>query len=425
MPAPVLFLIDELEVGGSQRQILILARALVQAGRAVTVGYFRAEGAKMVGDLEAAGATVRLVAKTRAIDPAFVWRLARFLAEDRQRRVLSFGYTANLWSRVAGTLARSPRQVSCIRNFGYLPRSDGTIAPIMARVERLLARRSVRVVANSRATADALVARGCIPRDKMLVIPNAVEPEPPAERAEARARLRAIVGGGDGAPIVGTLARLVEPKDLPTLLRAARHVVDRRADVRFVIGGEGPLRPLLESLRRELALDERVFLPGTLAGREVMTGLDVAVLSSSSEGMPNFVLEAMAAGVPIASTRAGAAPELLDEGALGKLAPIGDSAALGDAILAQLADPAAARAAAALRRRQGARAHRRQHRRCVPRALRSLIGFCVTAVVCAASRGGNRNRAVHTSLAIPWGRQRLRSPPTLAPPKITAPAFAL
>ncbi|HEY2748350.1 MAG TPA: glycosyltransferase [Polyangia bacterium] len=351
MKAPVLFLIDELEVGGSQRQILILARALVQAGHAVTVGYFRARGAEMIGDLEAAGATVRLVAKTRAIDPAFVMRLGRFLGEDRQRRVLSFGYTANLWSRIAGTLARAPKQVSCIRNFGYLPRSDGAIGPIMARLERLLARRSLRVVANSRATADALTAKGCIPRDKMLVIPNAVEPEPPAPRAEARARLRAIAGGGgNGAgdwPIVGTLARLVEPKDLPTLLRAARHVVDRRGEVRFVIGGEGPLRPLLETLRRELGLDERVFFPGTLVGREVIAGLDVAVLSSSSEGMPNFVLEAMAAGVPIASTRAGAAPELLDEGALGKLAPIGDHAALGDAILAQLADPAGARVAAA------------------------------------------------------------------------------
>ena len=344
--APVLFLIDELEVGGSQRQILLLARALVRAGHAVTVGYFRAKGAALVGDLEAADVTVRLVPKTRGVDPAFVVRLARFLAEDRARRVLSFGYTANLWSRVAGALARTPAQVSCIRNFGYLPRREGAMATVLGRVERVLARRSVRVVANSRATAEALVARGCIPRDKMLVIPNAVESEAPAPREVARARLGEIIGGAEAAvaaevPIVGTLARLVEPKDLPTLLRAARHVVDRRAEVRFVVGGEGPLRPSLEALRRELRLDDRFFLPGTLTGRDIIAGLDVAVLSSSSEGMPNFVLEAMAAAIPVAATRAGAAPELLEEGALGRLAPIGDHAALGDAILAQLADPEA------------------------------------------------------------------------------------
>jgi glycosyltransferase involved in cell wall biosynthesis len=363
MSAPVLFLIDELEVGGSQRQILLLGRALVRAGHAVTVGYFRAEGATLVGELEAAGVTVRLVSKERAVDPRFVMRLARLLAEDRTRRVLSFGYTANLWARVAGALARSPAQVSCIRNFGYLPRRDGALGAIFGRVERLLARRSVRVVANSRATADSLVASGCVPRDKMLVIPNAVESEPVAPRETARARLRAIVdgvagvagvngvdgsgNGADAAPIVGTLARLVEPKDLPTLLRAARHVADRRSDVRFVVGGEGPLRPMLEGLRRELGLEDCFFMPGTLAGRDVIAGLDVAVLSSSSEGMPNFMLEAMAAGIPLASTRAGAAPELLDEGALGRLAPIGDHAALGEAILEQLADPTAARATAA------------------------------------------------------------------------------
>jgi glycosyltransferase involved in cell wall biosynthesis len=70
--------------------------------------------------------------------------------------------------------------------------------------------------------------------------------------------------------------------------------------------------------------------------------------------MPNFVLEAMAAGIPLASTRAGAAPELLEEGALGRLAPVGDHAALAEAILAQLADPATARAMAA---RAAAKAH--------------------------------------------------------------------
>lgn len=347
MLAPVLFLIDELEVGGSQRQILLLSKALVAAGHIVTVGYFRAKSAALVGDFAAAGVTVRLVAKTRAIDPRFLLRLAGLLSEDHTRRVLSFGYTANFWSRFAGLAIRGPAHVSCIRNFGYLPRRDGASAAVLGYVERLLARRSVRVVANSLATADALVARGVVPRDKMQVIPNAVDTEAPVPRETARARLATITNDDGDAPIVGTLARLVEPKDLSTLLRAARHVVDRRADVRFVVCGEGPLRAPIEALRRELGLDNRFFLPGTIAGRDVIAGFDVAVLSSSSEGMPNFVLEAMAAGVPVASTRAGAAPELLDDGALGKLASIGDHRALGEVILEQLADPVAARAVAA------------------------------------------------------------------------------
>ncbi len=338
---PILFLIDELEVGGSQHQILLLAKTLKRGGHPVTVAYFRAAGAALRPEFEAAGIEVQLVPKRFGVDPFFFMRLVRFLSADRSRHVLSFGYTANLWSRLAGWPAGNAPPISCIRNLGYLPRPSSTV---LARLERLLARRSRWVVANSQVTAESVVARGCIPREKMLVIPNAVEGEAPAPREAARARLRALVGGTDAAPIIGTLARLVAPKDLPTLLRAARLVVDRRPEARFVIGGEGPDRPTLEALRRELGLDERFYLPGTLAGRDVITGLDVAVLSSASEGMPNFVLEAMAAGVPIVSTRAGAAPELLEDGKLGRLVAVGDHRALADAIVAVLDEPVEAQA---------------------------------------------------------------------------------
>jgi glycosyltransferase involved in cell wall biosynthesis len=328
--ASILFLIDELEIGGSQRQILLIAREMIRQGHAVSLGYFRAAGAVMRPDFEAAGLQVTLVPKRGRVNPLFVLQLARFLAG--QRNILAFGYSASLWARMAGATP-----VCCIRNLNYLPRQSR----LLALFERQLSRRSRRVVANSQVTADRMVERGILPREKLLVIPNAVETEPPAPREAARARLAAT------GPMVGTLARLVAPKDLPTLLRAARLVIGRRPEVQFVVGGEGPERASLEALRRELDLDGRFSLPGTLAGRDVIAGLDVAVLSSSAEGMPNFVLEAMAAGVPVVSTRAGAAPELLEEGRLGRLVPIGDHAALAEAILATLDAPSDVAAAAA------------------------------------------------------------------------------
>lgn len=323
----ILFVIDELEVGGSQRQLLLLGKALVQLGHKVALAYFREDNAVLRPAFEAAGVEVLLVEKRRGVDPIFLAKLTKLFLRDRDRSVITFGYTANLWTRLAG----APSPVSCIRNFGYVPRKS------MARVERLLAYRSRCIVANSQLTADTLIARGILPREKTRVIPNAVETSPPTPREEARARLRQIVAG-DG-PIVGTLARLVPEKDLATLVRAAKLVIEKVPDARFVVGGEGPLRTDLESLRKELGLEGRFFLPGTLTGREVIAGLDVAVLSSQSEGMPNFVLEAMAAGVPLVSTRAGAAPELLEEGRLGRLAAIGDSHALAEGIVAVLSDP--------------------------------------------------------------------------------------
>ncbi|HEY6475332.1 MAG TPA: glycosyltransferase, partial [Polyangia bacterium] len=86
-PEPVLFLIDELELGGSQRQILLLAKALRRKRHRVTVVYFRAAGATVRPELETAGIDVRLVAKRRRIDLGFFLRLARLLASERDAHV--------------------------------------------------------------------------------------------------------------------------------------------------------------------------------------------------------------------------------------------------------------------------------------------------------------------------------------------------
>jgi glycosyltransferase involved in cell wall biosynthesis len=353
-PRSILFIIDELEVGGSQRQILVLARALLQAGHSVTVAYFRGDSAAFRPTLEAAGVATELVAKRAGVDPLFLYRLGRFLAADPRRLVLTFGYTASLWARLVAWPAGASRSVSCIRNLTYLPDVPDAALPAVKGLERVLARQSRWIVANSRVTVESLVARGIVPRQKTLVIPNAVEETTIVPREQARARLRDIVGGGASDspdhpdyPVVGTLARLVDVKDLPTLLRAARIVVDAVPGARFVIGGEGPRRAALEALRSELNLGAHVHLPGTLEGHDVIAGLDAAVLTSTSEGMPNFVLESMAAGVPVVSTRAGAAPELLDEGALGRLAAAGDVRAIAEGILDVLRAPGEARSRAA------------------------------------------------------------------------------
>jgi glycosyltransferase involved in cell wall biosynthesis len=345
-PEPVLFLIDELELGGSQRQILLLAKALRKKRHPVTVAYFREAGAAVRPELEAAGIEVRLVAKRRRVDPAFLLRLARLLASARDAHVLSFGYTANLWTRLAGLLASAPRPISCVRDLTYLPRAGAEITRALGRFESLLTRRSRWVVANSNVTAASVSARGFVPAGKLRVVPNAVDGAVFSPRARARPALRALVGGAEPAPIAGTMARLVTPKDLPTLVRAAARVAARRPEVRFLIGGEGPERARLEALRRELGLGPALVLPGTVPSRELLTGLDVALLSSSHEGMPNFVLEAMAAGVPVVSTRAGAVPEILDEGKLGRLVAVGDDAGLAEATLAALDAPETSRAMA-------------------------------------------------------------------------------
>ena len=202
-----------------------------------------------------------------------------------------------------------------------------------------------------------MVARGAASRaTRCCVIPQrrrdrAARAARSGARAAARRRRRRA------APIVGTLARLVELKDLPTLVRAARHVVDAVPDVRFVVGGEGPARARSRRCAASSTSTRTSSCPARSTAARSSPGLDVAVLTSSSEGMPNFVVEAMAAGVPRREHARGRRGRAARRGRARPLAPIGDARALGDGILAHARTSPAP---APPRRREGPRHDPRQ-----------------------------------------------------------------
>jgi len=327
----VLVLIDELEVGGSQRQLLLLGRDLRARGNEVVLAYFREEGAVLRPRMEECGFEVRLVRKERRLDPRFITALARLLWRERGSAVITVGYTANLWTRLAGILVGAPRPVCCVGDLDYIPAVPG--ARLLAVLERLLAWRTRWIVPNSPVTARLLAGRRVIPPGKLQVIPNAIEIGSFLPRAAARQTLEALLGRPVPRPLVGALARLTPVKDLSTFLRAARKVRETMPGALFLVGGEGPERARLEGLRRELGLDDAFLLPGTLPGEEVVAAFDAAVLASVSEGLPNFLVEAMAMGVPVVSTAVGAVPEVLEGGRLGRLVRPGDAEGLARAIL--------------------------------------------------------------------------------------------
>ncbi len=338
----ILFVIDELEIGGAQNQILLLGRAMHEMGYEVSVAYFREEGAVLVSQLQAAGLSTWPLNKKQRFDLVFLVNFVNFLRQNKRFRILSFGYTANFWTRIALLSAKGPELVTCVRDHKYVPALPKPIEQALIWIERLLAWKSRSIVANSNAAMQSLVARGIIPRSKCLVIPNGVEIQAFASRAEARERLDSLLSPGTG-PIIGCMARLVPVKDHATLIRAARLVVDAVPEARFLIAGEGPERKRIEELRAHLKLDNNVFLPGSLPGPLYLAGFDIATLQSLAEGMPNFILEAMATEVPVVASRVGALPEMLEEGKLGTLFRVGDHGALAESILSIIKSPSDAR----------------------------------------------------------------------------------
>jgi glycosyltransferase involved in cell wall biosynthesis len=141
-------------------------------------------------------------------------------------------------------------------------------------------------------------------------------------------------------PVVLGAGRLEAQKDFPTLLKAFARVRAVR-EARLILLGEGKDRPLLEALAQDLRVAENVELPGFVENPfAYMARATVFVLSSTYEGLPGVLIQAMACGCPVVSTDCPSGPaEILAGGAYGPLAPVGDDRALAQAILAQLDAP--------------------------------------------------------------------------------------
>jgi len=143
------------------------------------------------------------------------------------------------------------------------------------------------------------------------------------------------------APVVGNVAALVPHKGQRYLIEAAHLVVKEVPDARFVILGEGELRPHLEHLVRERALEKHVLLPGFRTDvLGCIKGFDLFVMSSVTEGLGTSLLDAMACERPIVATRAGGIPEIVEHEKTGLLVPPRDAHALAAAIVQALNDRA-------------------------------------------------------------------------------------
>lgn len=131
---------------------------------------------------------------------------------------------------------------------------------------------------------------------------------------------------------IGTLGRLVDAKDFPVMIRAIKILVDQRCKVSLTIAGEGEEREVLESLVDQLDLNQYINLPGIQQAQSFLESIDLFVMSSKREGVPVSLLEAMAHGLPIASTNVGGIPEVVADGKEALLCDSGDPEILAEII---------------------------------------------------------------------------------------------
>ena len=269
-------------------------------------------------------------------DFAVLARLVGLLRREKIDAVVTVGTGGDkmFWGRLAGWWAGVPVICSALHSTG-LP--DHVELP-----NRLLAPVTDAFIAVARPHARYLAEREGCPAVKVRVIPNGVDverfkPRPPDPR------LREELGIPEGSPVAGIVAALRPEKNHALFLEAARLVRQEVPSARFLVVGDGVEREKLEERAGELGISDAVRFLGTRHDiPEVLSLLDVFVLTSHMEANPVSILEALACGKPVVATAVGSVPETVLEGETGYLAEPGNARQIAERVISLFRDPARA-----------------------------------------------------------------------------------
>lgn len=341
-PAPVLLMARELGVGGTERQLAEIARALDRARFSPHVACFRGGGFR-AEELAASGVPVHDLGLRSFFSPslaAAARRLGALVGRHGIRLVHTFDVPANLFGVPAARAFRVPVVLSSQRADRALA---GEAARHLLRLTDLLVD---GIVVNSIAVRRMLVEEERFPSARVELCYNGLD----TARFTPGPRCRPAPLAG-ASLVVGTLCAFRPEKDLPTLIEAFARVRALRPGLKLLLVGGGPVLPALEERARALGLDCH-FEPATADAPAWMRAIDIFVLPSLSEALSNSLMEAMASGCAAVASRVGGNPELIEDGRTGLLFDAGDVAGLGsrlqilienDRLREDLAESAAAR----------------------------------------------------------------------------------
>jgi glycosyltransferase involved in cell wall biosynthesis len=321
---PLALVLNNFDPGGTERQMTELLTRLDKTVFDVHVACLRRSGA-LLSQVEASAASVEEFPVRGFLTAGAVQQAARFTRWCRSLRlqvVHACDFYANVFALMPAACARVPTRLGSRREL-YIP---GRTAAHQ-RLERLAYRAAHKVVCNSQAAMVRLNQEG-VSRQKLELISNGIDPGRFRTGHPARTP-RSIM----------TVAHLRPGKGIDVLLDAAAIVMRSVPDVTFQIVGDGSLRGELEAHCRALGVGGRVhFLGHTNDVAARLADASIFAFPSLMEALPNSVLEAMSAGLPVVASAVGGIPEVIDNERNGLLVPPQDPAALAAALERLLRD---------------------------------------------------------------------------------------
>lgn len=319
-------LVNNLQFGGVERQVVDVAGAFQDRGHDVRVLCLRGSG-PLAPALQDRGVEVLALQKKEGPDLGVFLRMADYLRRNRIDVVHSHNPLVHHYAVVASRLAGVPVVFNTIHGIDNLASPPGFAEKLYAAMIRW----SDASVAVCPMAHRAFIAGGVIPPDRLITINNGI-----SQAAYLKLEQRI---SGDGNIVFGIVGRLVPVKDHSLLLDAFQRLLQRQPACRLRILGDGPLRESLEQQAQRNGIKHATEFVGYSADVPAfLATVDVAVLTSVSEGLPLSILEAMAAARPVVGTAVGGMPDLIEEGVTGWLCPPGDpdglASALGQAVAA-------------------------------------------------------------------------------------------
>ncbi|GAB4144348.1 MAG: glycosyltransferase [Planctomycetaceae bacterium] len=328
-PVPIAFCITDLDPGGAERALVQLVTRLDREKWRPEVFCLTQQG-DLVESLEANQIPVTCLGVSGRANVWVIFRLARLLRRFRPAILQTFLYHANIVGRLAGWIARVPNIVSGIR----VAEKRSRFRLWMDRWTEWLVKQHVCV---SEDVAQFSIERGGLSPDKIRTIPNGVDYEHFSKATPADLQRFGIPP--DSRTVI-SVGRLDPQKNPQLILEAFQPVVNAVRNAHLLFVGSGILEKQLREQASQLGLENHVHFAGTVPDvAPLLKASDCFVLASRWEGMPNAVLEAMAAGIPVVCTRVEGVRDLVVEGKTGLLIPQENRQQLAESMLEILQNP--------------------------------------------------------------------------------------
>src|SRR3990170_832482 len=344
----VVHIITKLELGGAQQNTLYTVSHL-DKGKFIPILITGSEGL-LVDDAKRLGIEAYfLPSLVREINPfkditalLDIRRLLRSIKRPSQSPIIVHTHSskAGIIGRWAAYLAGIPVIIHTYHGYGFNDYQSFLKRRLFVLLERLTARITTRFIAVSKNNIEKGINAGIFRSDDVELIRSGIDISEFSDVKVDKAKKKMELGIELDKPLIGMIACFKPQKAPLDFVKAAHLVCQKMSDVRFVVAGDGELRPPMEELINNLGLKDKIKLLGFRRDiPEIMKCLDVFVLTSLWEGLPKVIVQAIAAGIPIVATEVDGSSEVIKNGVNSFLVKPGDVEGIAEKVMNILQKP--------------------------------------------------------------------------------------